>query len=79
MIAPMTDSRWSAGKSGITAVIADRSVRLALVSAWVGGVLWLCRFVVGCVASPHALRFCITPIPYCVQRWLGFVKAGKMP
>jgi hypothetical protein len=24
-------------------------------------------------------RFCITPIPYCVPQFLGFVKAGKMP
>jgi hypothetical protein len=32
-----------------------------------------------CLDSWHALGFCITPIPYCVQRFLGFVKAGEMP
>jgi hypothetical protein len=28
---------------------------------------------------PRVLCFCLTPIPYCVERFRGFVKAGKMP
>jgi hypothetical protein len=39
----------------------------------------LSPFVAAVWISGHALGFCITPIPYCVQQFLWVVKAGKMP